>query len=235
MLNFCYTTLSRDFHEKYFSEWLVLLPPDLIKRIKKFRHWEDAQATLLGYLLISKELLSSDLEKISSIQYNCFGKPFLGNNSFFNISHSGKYVVFISCETDDIGIDIEEIDTNIIVDDLFSQMTKSEQHTIETSTNKINAFYSYWTQKEAVIKANGKGLSTPLKSFEIVDNKAQIYNKQYFTKEVVLNDEYVCHIASTMNFLNQMELHMKEICFHMPETNLSSCTSQSKYAANYIL
>jgi 4'-phosphopantetheinyl transferase len=217
LLNFCYTTLSIDFHEKCFSKWLALLPSDVIERIKKFRSWEDAQSTLLGYLLISKELLSGDLKRISNIQYNSFGKPFLVNNSFFNISHSGKYVVFISFKTDDIGIDIEEIDTNICVDDFFSQMTKSEQHIIETSNNKINAFYSYWTQKEAVIKAHGKGLSIPLKSFEIVDNKTHISNKQYFTKEVVLNHEYVCHISSTMNFLNHTELTSKEVCFKCPK------------------
>lgn len=212
LLNLNYAIISKEFQEKYFSKYLAFFPDSLEKRIKKYRRWQDAQSTLLGYLLISKELLLGDLKKISTIQYNAFNKPFLKNNSFFNVSHSGNYVVFISCKTNEIGIDIEKIDYEISVNDFFSHMTKKEQQIVETSNNKVKAFYSYWTQKEVVIKACGKGLTIPLKSFEIINNRTHLENKQYFTKEIFINSQYTCQIASTMK-LDNIGINVKEIRF----------------------
>ena len=40
------------------------------------------------------------------------GKPYLENGPFFNVSHSEEYVVFVSDESREVGVDIEKINEN---------------------------------------------------------------------------------------------------------------------------
>ena len=57
------------------------------------------------------------------------------------------------------------------------------------------AFYNYWTQKEAVVKAHGKGLSIPLQSFEIKDNTTIIDTKTFYASKINLEEKYMCYVA----------------------------------------
>lgn len=110
-----------------------------------------------------------------------FGKPFLVGGDArvplqFNMSHSGKVVlVSLACERH-IGVDVEEVRP---LDDLTSiaesNFTRQEcafvlRHAPE---DRGRAFYRCWTRKEAYVKAVGKGLSIPLKSFDVSNSVAQ--------------------------------------------------------------
>ena len=48
---------------------------------------------------------------------------------------------------------------------------------------KMNAFYKLWTIKESYIKQSGKGLRTPLNSFEVNINKDTITVSENNTKK----------------------------------------------------
>lgn len=54
-----------------------------------------------------------------TITYNKYGKPYL-KNFYFNISHSGRWVV-LACANEDVGIDIEKIQEEIVVESFFSE------------------------------------------------------------------------------------------------------------------
>ena len=81
------------------------------------------------------------------------------------------------------------------IDDFKEYMTPFEWQQVISAPKKENAFYKYWTKKEAVIKADGRGLSIPLKSFEVKEEIANIENSAYVLKEVFLDSEYTCYIA----------------------------------------
>lgn len=188
-----YLFISEEFHVKYYESYLSKLPLRMREKIMKFKRWQDAQASLLGNYLILNNVLNGDICKLTDIQYNKCGKPFILGFPHFNISHSGNIVVFVSSEHK-IGIDVELV-KDIDVDDFKLQMTNSEWNKIQFSLNKTAAFYEYWTQKEAVIKANGKGLNIPLKSFEINSGLTLIEEEKFYVKKVPIDQNYMCHLA----------------------------------------
>ncbi len=78
----------------------------------------------------------------------------------FNISHSGNRVVCILSTQGRVGIDLEETG-DIAIDDFQSQFTTAEWAAITGSSMPLQTFYHYWTAKESLIKADGKGLQIP--------------------------------------------------------------------------
>jgi 4'-phosphopantetheinyl transferase len=65
-------------------------------------------------------------------------------------------------------VDIERVHpANLKIAKRF--FTKNERDYIEKSENPNKTFYEIWTKKEACIKHNGKGLSVPLNSFDVME------------------------------------------------------------------
>ncbi len=92
------------------------------------------------------------------------GKPFFNspNAPHFGISHShGIAAAALSdCKYGEIGFDIEVIDRDYdflrVADRYFTDSEKSE---LEASGNTPESFFAIWTAKEALAKADGRGLS----------------------------------------------------------------------------
>ena len=107
--------------------------------------------------------------------YNQYGKPFLAPefNSYllkFNLSHSGSMALYAITRNMEIGVDVERVRSDFEYEEIakrfFSANEVSILRTIPTE-KKLEAFYIYWTRKEAYIKAHGEGLSLPLDSFDV--------------------------------------------------------------------
>jgi 4'-phosphopantetheinyl transferase len=151
------------------------------KKIGSFKFRKDALRSLFGELL-----LKYALEKYYGLNYqkeifydNGYGKPCLKNhNIFFNISHSGDWVVFVSYISDS-GIDIEKIE-NPPYEVMSKVFTEDERRQIMNTAGPSRAkkFYSFWALKESYIKMLGKGFSINPDSFSInlFDNKTVSIN-----------------------------------------------------------
>lgn len=113
----------------------------------------------------------------------------------FNISHSGDLVVCAASRSCNVGIDVEQM-RSISPNDFKEHITDNEWNTIISHSDPQQAFYKYWTEKESVIKADGKGLSIPLKSFEILNGKAIIENRQWYVREIALQKGHYCSLAT---------------------------------------
>ena len=197
MISIFYSYVAKNNHNDLIGDFLPAFSNDFQRKILKYRRWQDAQASLLGRLLLCQGLKSMKKKLcIEKLRYTAYNKPYFQNETVkFNISHSGNIVVCAITEVDEIGIDIE-LFHEIEVDDFKTQMTDMEWQRIICSNNIQDAFFEYWTQKEAIIKAHGMGLSIPLKSFEIIDCETMIDNENFFLNEIVLDDNYKCHLAS---------------------------------------
>ncbi|ADM69316.1 4'-phosphopantetheinyl transferase sfp [Paenibacillus polymyxa E681] len=145
-------------------------------KLDRFLHREDALRGLYADVLL--RWLACRQLKVSnaSLQftYNVFGKPSLINAPafHFNVSHSGKWVV---CAIDDhpLGIDIEQLrPIDFEVGRVCFSDTEYDALMRQDADNRLSYFYDLWTLKESFVKAEGQGLTLPLKSFSF-ELKAQ--------------------------------------------------------------
>lgn len=100
------------------------------------------------------------------------GKPFLPEHPdlHFNVSHADGYALFAFTLNGPIGVDLEKIDARIEITSLVKRFfSRMERPCIlgETPSQQAFAFFRAWTRKEAIIKATGNGLSTPLDQFGV--------------------------------------------------------------------
>ena len=107
--------------------------------------------------------------------YGPYGKPEIkgrptNENIKFNISHSGDFILYAVSIDREIGADIEQIRSINGRERIVSRFfTVSEQEALDAFDEKeqLTAFYKWWTQKEAIIKALGTGLSCDITKFSV--------------------------------------------------------------------
>jgi len=97
-----------------------------------------------------------------------------GGNLHFNVSHSGNGIV-IAFATTPVGIDLEQpadsFDYHQMLPDYFSP---EEARAILGSPKPAELFYRYWTRKECLAKATGKGVDGELRLLPCLDGLHQV-------------------------------------------------------------
>lgn len=171
------------------------MPDEVLAKAAKYRLWGDTQAYLWGRYLLAEGLQKFGFDKslLHQIQYTDYNKPYLPVSLNFNIAHSGDYIL---CAFSDapIGIDIEAV-RRIDIHDFTSCFTTQELATIENSSDVYQEFLRHWTIKEAVIKADGKGLSIPLDTITAADQMT-VDGKTWFVHRLNIAPGYMAHLAT---------------------------------------
>ena len=181
------------------ADLMQLVSIEKREKLNRYRFQIDRKLSLYAELLVRQQamfLLGLDNNEIEFGAKN-HGKPFLrGHPAFhFNISHT-RNAIAVAFSGSEIGVDIEKVQPpDYQIAERF--FTSLEQGYIHSNKNPERAFYEIWTKKEAYIKYNGTGLTTPLKSFDVLDvgsdtstytheiNKyiISVYCKEFMTKE----------------------------------------------------
>jgi 4'-phosphopantetheinyl transferase len=196
MIKIYYADLKAQLNDAIFFNYLNLFPIEIKNKILKFHRWEDAQASLLGKLLLKNGLKNIGIDSdLSELKYTKYGRPYIENVCDFNISHSGQYIVCAISTDGKIGVDVEEIKP-IALDGFRSWFPEEEWAEIITSKNIYHAFYYYWTAKESIIKAEGSGLSIPIENIVLKEGQALIGKVIWYYKPITLFDNCVMQIAS---------------------------------------
>ena len=86
----------------------------------------------------------------------------------FNLSHSGdRFMVAVACGMNP-GVDIERIRPRRSVTALARRFfSPAEQGEVAAAPDRMRAFYRIWSRKEAVIKADGRGVAIGLDRFDV--------------------------------------------------------------------
>lgn len=198
-----YAFIEEEKHQYLLDKYSKICTEEFNTKILKYIRWQDAQLSLLGRVLLQYGLEKYFNIKDYEIDKTSNHKPFLKKQEeHFNISHAGNLVI-CGISKLRIGIDIEYIDPKINYLEFKSQMTHNEFNKIQSSKDTIRSFFSYWTEKEAILKAHGKGLLTSLESFEVFQGQALIEHEKFYLREVFIHQEYKCCIASNNNIQNQ--------------------------------
>ncbi|MCF8403415.1 MAG: 4'-phosphopantetheinyl transferase superfamily protein [Bacteroidales bacterium] len=167
-----------------------LLPASNMSGILKYKNESSLRRTLLGEVL-SRKLLGIKLNfscKEIDVNKSGKGKPFIKNNNsiFFNISHSGDWIV-CAISSKDVGIDVEKIKKPVyrIAERYFSKEERAALSRLD-EPEKTVYFFDLWTLKESYLKMLGKGLTKSLGSFTISRENAhfKIIESGYELKKV---------------------------------------------------
>jgi len=184
------------------------LNEDFVNRCKEFLPaWRKAQMLKykflkgqiqngLAYLLLVRLLCdecgrSHVMKNLPEFSYNEHEKPFLKNypTLFFSISHC-KTAVAVALSDSPLGIDIEDVTrykenlAAYVSNDLELKIINGNEHPEEP-------FIRLWTQKEAVFKYDGTGITDNIKNI-LEDTDCQIYTKKLDGKFISIATQENC-------------------------------------------
>ncbi len=132
----------------------------------------------LGQFCCLKSWLMLNAMHIGEMEflYNEHGKPYLEGGPFFSISHC-KEGIAVAIDDQPVGIDIEAI-RNVDQDLILRTMNEEEQRQIHSNRD----FTRLWTQKEAILKMEGTGITSfeQLQGLSIPDYRIQTIEKEKY-------------------------------------------------------
>ena len=93
-----------------------------------------------------------------------------------------------------IGIDVERI-KRVDITDYKAVFTPDEFRLINESSQPLEAFFHFWTRKEAVMKADGRGFYLNPETFSAVSDCIAIAGYKWRVKKLPFPEGYVGHMA----------------------------------------
>lgn len=154
----------------------AVLSPDEVERAARFRspaHQERARMTRGILRILLGRHLQTDAREIL-FTYNEHGKPALApsRRMHFNLSHSGDYAAFVITRLGAVGVDVERVreDMTQLEEIACRYFAASEQAQLQSVAegDRVRAFFTLWTRKEAFVKARGDGVCSGLEQFEVL-------------------------------------------------------------------
>lgn len=195
-----------DFPAAYFPAdfFSSALPERAYREAEGLRNEKVRFARLTGLLLLDyglRKLYGAGKEEYG-IARGKQGKPFLPGkeNRYFNISHSGEYVVCAFSDTE-VGIDIEKVaQPRLEVARRFFH--PEEIRFLEKGGSGPDSFYDIWVIKESYVKYRGTGLACPLASF-CAESRPEGWRIRengrllpLVLRECAVDEDYKCYVCS---------------------------------------
>lgn len=177
-----------------------------------YRQIDDQLRVYTGKRMVSVLLKEWEAPDIyACIEKNEFGKPCMAGGPDFNISHSGDWVVGIRSFKGKVGVDVEQI-RPIDIDLFTRQFTPMERQKMKQSEDPTAAFFEAWTGKEAVMKADGRGMRIPLHAIQLTPEQGKIVGEQavFWLSAFEVFQGYKGHVATDFPF----ELTTEILHFH---------------------
>ena len=153
-----------------------------------------------------RSLLSSFLKNQLSreeLLKNENGKPYFANGPYFNISHSGKYVL-MAVSTAEIGVDIEEIKSKDM-SSLVRIFNEAEAKMIKEHSD----FYYLWCAKESLIKCMGLSVGKVREIPGLPLNGLKTYKGKDYQCKSFIYDKHIVSITREGN--EEYEIDIKKV------------------------
>ncbi len=187
------------------------------ERAGRFINQTDSLRYICNHRFMRKVLsgyLNIEPDKIS-YEYGPFGKPYINHDINFNISYRNKYGLLAISTGSEVGIDMEqerEIDDILSFVSLYFSGNERAVILKEKNNNQINRMFFFWTLKEALTKAQGKGVSSDFGEIDLADsfceqpfNFVNDNNHLYELRNIRLKEEYLAAVAMQENIEHYFE------------------------------
>jgi 4'-phosphopantetheinyl transferase len=143
-----------------------LLSDDERSKAARFVFDDHGRLYVTAHALLRHSLWCATGRTDTPFRVNRFGKPEIvetggGPPVKFNISHSGALAVCSLSPRFEVGVDVEEVDDSRSFEEVVeTQFTSYEQDQLAAYSGaaRADAFFRFWTLKEALVKALGVGL-----------------------------------------------------------------------------
>lgn len=189
-------------------EWLELLDDEERRHALRFRREHDRIAYVAAHALLRLVIARRTGLSPSAliIPRDSFGRPFLEMEECrgidVSLSHTAGMVAVALCTGGRVGVDVEAVDPERVPGtDLAAYGLSAEERGLLESMGAAErsvAFIELWTAREAVAKADGRGLSLPFSSIRIdlSANRAVTYegdNKPSANWHLWREEPSLCH------------------------------------------
>lgn len=182
-----------DISTEELEQALAALPEWRREAALRFRHEQGRRECAFSYLLLCRALRENtdyDFEREGMPRFECgeHGKPTIAGHPelHFNISHC-RHAVAVAVSDSEVGVDVEC--TGRYRESLASYtMNDAELQLIASAPNPDEAFTTLWTEKEAVFKLVGTGITDDVRNLLSVDSFTyNIYICKELLPEMVLS------------------------------------------------
>lgn len=191
-----YTHFTQPLPAHQFQSYLQTLPIDLKQKVQRYIRWQDQHASLFARLLLQQALQSYQLD-LTKLQYTEYQRPFVCDEIDFNLAHSGEYVLCAITENARLGLDIEQI-RPVELQHFQSIFTANQWHRLNQQTD-FQLFFKLWTQKESIIKADGRGLNVRLNTIEVTNQQVQLQQTWFLHEISDFLPHYASHLATNQS------------------------------------
>ena len=185
-----------DFGNTHKQKLLKLVNEEQVEKALRFKNEKDQIRSLLSSYLINQ--LSKE-----PLLFNEMGKPYYENGPYFNVSHSGKYVM-MAVSSSEIGIDIEE---NIPKD--MSLLTKIFNEAEAKMIKEHADFYYLWCAKESLIKCMGSSISHIKEIPSLPFNGVKTFKGKDYQCQTFIFDKHI--VSITREGYEKFELKIEKV------------------------
>jgi 4'-phosphopantetheinyl transferase len=172
------------------------LPASKYDRILHIRPSQSRINSALGWCLLQFALHDHGYADftLSRLEFDGNRKPRWPNaRCDFNLTHAGSLVACAVTDAGRVGIDCEHI-RPVNVAALMRRILATNERT--PSGTDVQSFFRLWTQKEAVIKAEGNGGVWDMSRVHIDDTSADYRGTRWYLYPVTCAGDYVAHVAN---------------------------------------
>ena len=206
MLKLFYTRLPEKFDGGFLERMRERVLPEVRDEVALCRNRSVVSRRLTGEIMVGEAIRQCwGLERSAySIVRPQGGKPYVEKRKgiFFNVSHSGDYVV-CAVSDQDLGVDIERRGkARLGVARRFFHPEELACLERLPEDGRDRRFFDYWSVKEAFLKYVGTGVARPLNSFrvEFSHDKIGVFEGDALlpvcVRECPVDGEYACYLCS---------------------------------------
>lgn len=171
-----------DLHRPCVQTLASVLSPDEVERADRFRFQADRERFIVGRALL-RTLVGRYLDVPAGdlrFDYNSHGKPSLASEGLdtavrFNLSHTQSLAVFAITRGREVGVDLEMVREDFEWEPVARQVLSHAEIAFISAfppRDQTRMFFVFWTRKEALAKALGRGLTLPLKRLDLIGESA---------------------------------------------------------------